>query len=103
MKKSLTKQLAEANEATQYWKGRYEGVNEDYRELKSKVEKAEQNKIGSYDAALARSTDLNEQMMEIVRWHINPKTAERKINSCPNCGRPKDQFSNRCSNCNYRF
>lgn len=102
MRKSLTQQLAEARESEQYWKGKYDGVHEELRDLKAKNEKEQQNRIGSINVELERSSNLNEQMMEIVRWHINPKTAERK-NGCPNCGRPREGSSNRCFNCNYRF
>lgn len=103
-KPSMAQQVAEAEKKAQYWEGRYESLYEEHQSLKKEVEAKRQGEIGSYNHELARANNINEQMMEIVRWHVNPKTAEDSNKfECPRCGTPNRKGRSRCTNCGNYF
>lgn len=78
MKISLQEQLKQAIANANNWEVKYW----DTREKLDKYERDEKDvfnrRIDKYERVSQELIDINRQMMEIVRWHVNPETAKEK-------------------------
>ena len=77
MKTNLKKQLERANLNADHWENKY-------WEVRGKLDKYEEegknkfiNRINDYDRLANDMQEMNRQMLEIVRWHVNPETAKK--------------------------
>ncbi len=73
MKKvSITKQLNDQKAETEFYRGKNVTLNEMIDDLRKKDE----NNVRNMCSELSRSNDNQRQLLEVIRWMINPETAK---------------------------
>ena len=90
MKNTLTQQLEKALQEVQYYKGKYEAINEELEEVKRNLEHKFNRGLDLMRSQQEELFSANKQLMEVVRWHINPETAKT-----PSISPRFDEFGNR--------
>ena len=100
MKKTLTEQLNEALKSIEYYRGRYELLGEELRELKKKYDDRFSNQLMDSRDSERNIISANQQLQEIIRWHVNPETAKLSEKICIKCGNTvRSGF--KCNNCGW--
>ncbi len=77
MKKSLTQQLEEAKLEFARMTGKYDAIYNQLSDLQYKNEQENKNNLNMFRKNQEELFSANAQLMEVVRWHINPETAKR--------------------------
>lgn len=75
-KEILSKQLENANKLAEYYKGKNEILDEEFRALKKRYDDKFGTQLTAGYQQVSEILHANKQLMEIVRWHINPETAK---------------------------
>ena len=88
MKKTLTQQLEKALQDAQYWRGKYEAIKTELQDEKDKNRQDGSLRMRHTSETLQEVIECNRQLMEVVRWHVNPETAKPGV-VCRQCGAPK--------------
>lgn len=72
MRKTMKDLVSEAQRSEQYWKGRADAN----QTAKEELDKQQRTVMNGYAENNRRIETLAQNMLEIVRWHINPETAK---------------------------
>lgn len=68
--------LEKANLNASVWESKYWTARQRLDDYEQKDKLALRNRIENYDRLSQELVNMNNQMMEIIRWHVNPETAK---------------------------
>lgn len=76
MKKSLTLQLLEAQKDIEYKDKRIDELRNEVYDLKKQLDDRFAGQVNYLKQNNQALFNANEQLQEIIRWHVNPETAK---------------------------